>query len=215
MELVKIVNHVRQKLSQSELIQMSEVSYDKPVSQEEIIEIETNLSFRFPESLRSFYLNESSMLHFSWRLHNDVEDHFGEECRYGGLDLNSPTQIKAAYEEMKEMIEDGKSELEEEYDEGWEALVKDWSYWIPIISFQNGDAFCIDTRNEAIVYLEHDVMDGGPTIHGTILSLNFDDLIQKWSRIGFVEIYDWTEGVDEKGINISSPIFNQFNSLFK
>lgn len=73
----------------------------------------------------------------------------------------------------------------------------------------NGDAFCIDKRNETIVFLEHDVVDGGPNVHGLLLAINFDDLIKKWSKVCFVEVFDWTDGINEDGIDVESIIFSR------
>lgn len=114
---------------------------------------------------------------------------------------------------MKEMVDDGRTRLNDCLDEGWEALVNDWSFWIPIITFRNGDAFCIDKRNETIIFLEHDVVDGGPNVHGLLLAINFDDLIRKWSKVGFVEVFDWTDGINEDGIDVESIIFSQLLPL--
>ncbi|MGF6949042.1 cell wall assembly regulator SMI1 [Neobacillus sp. B4I6] len=212
MEIFHIVNAVRQKLSQYDALQVSEILNDKPISQDELSEIESHISFKFPDSLRHLFINHSSSLRFSWD--DDGKRFFGEDCRYGGLNLISPIQIKNLFEDMREMVEETKAELSEEYDEGKQALVDDWSFWIPIVLFHNGDAFCIDTRTGNIVFLEHDVMDGGPNLHGIVLAQNIDDLISKWSIVGFVDIYDWTEGVNDDGINIESPVFSKLVPLF-
>ncbi|WP_342042812.1 SMI1/KNR4 family protein [Bacillus sp. OTU2372] len=213
MELIKVINSVYQKLSSLQSVKISEIKYEDPISEESLFNIETKLSFRFPETLRQFYLNQSSSLLFYWEKHNDTKFPLGEECKYGGINLISPFQILELYIDMKEMVDDGRTRLNDDFDEGWEALVDDWSFWIPIIIFRNGDAFCIDKRNETIVCLEHDVMDGGPNVHGILLALNFDDLIKKWSNIGFVEIFDWTNGVNEEGIDVKSIIYNRLFHL--
>lgn len=213
MELIKVINSVHQKLSNLQSVIITEIKYENPIDEVSLLNVETKLSFRFPETLRQFYLNQSSSIRFYWEIHNDTEFPLGEECKYGGLCLSSPFQILSLYVDMQEMVVDGRTQLNNSFDEGWEALVNDWSFWIPIITFQNGDAFCIDKRNETIVFLEHDVMDGGPNVHGILLALNFDDLIKKWSNVGFVEVFDWTDGINEEGIDVKSEIFNRLFPL--
>jgi hypothetical protein len=212
-ELIKVINSVYQKLSSLQSVKISKIKYEDPISEESLINIETKLSFRFPETLRQFYLNQSSSLLFYWEIHNDTKFPLGEECKYGGINLISPFQILELYIDMKEMVDDGRERLNDDFDEGWEALVDDWSFWIPITTIPNGDAFCIDKRNETIVFLEHDVMDGGPNVHGILLGLNFDDLIKKWSKVGLVEVFDWTDGINEEGIDVKSIIFSRLFPL--
>lgn len=212
MEIFNIVNAVHRKLSRYDAVDVSEIFYDNPTSQNELSEIETYISFRFPDSLRQLFLNHTSSLRFSWE--DDAKNFFGDHCRYGGLNLISPIQIRDLYKDMREMVEEAKTELREEYNEGKQALIDDWSFWIPTVLFQNGDALCIDTRTGNIVFLEHDVMDGGPNLHGILLAQNIDDLIIKWSKVGFVDIYDWTDGVNDDGIDIERPIFNKLVQFF-
>lgn len=56
--------------------------------------------------------------------------------------------------------------------------------------------------------MEHGVMDGGPYIHGTKLAPNIDELLYRWSEIGFVDFYDWSQCVGEDGIDLEISAFN-------
>ncbi|WJH36638.1 hypothetical protein N6H14_13390 [Paenibacillus sp. CC-CFT747] len=68
----------------------------------------------------------------------------------------------------------------------------------------------MDMKQEgAIVFLEHDVMDGGPFIHGTKIAMNFNDLINKWQKAAFVDIFDWSKGTNSEGIDLRDPIFEK------
>jgi hypothetical protein len=197
MELRKVIDSVIQKLYDLQYVKISEIKYDDPISEESLLNVETKLSFRFPDTLRQFFLNQSSSLQFYWEILGDREFPLGEECKYGGINLISPFQIVELYIDMKEMVDDSRTRLHDGLDEAWEAL----------------DAFCIDKRNETIVFLEHDVADGGPNVHGLLLAINFDDLIRKWSKVGFVEVFDWTDGINEDGIDVENIIFSRLLPL--
>lgn len=161
-----------------------------------------------PETLRKIYVEESGGLIFKWFADNDS---FGENCNRGYFHLLSPDEIMTAYKEMLEMVQEGKNDtFELESNEGLQALVTDWDGWIPIFKFPNGDAFCIDSRNgNSIVFLEHDVMDGGPYIHGTKLAQNLEELVNNWMEIGFVDFYDWSQCIGNNRIDTGNKVFNQ------
>lgn len=55
-------------------------------------------------------------------------------------------------------------------------ITEDIRNWIPVITFPNGDAFCIDIRNNKIVFFEHDVFDTGANLHGLVIAENIDRL---------------------------------------
>jgi hypothetical protein len=161
-----------------------------------------------PETLRKIYVEESGGVIFNWVADYDL---FGKHCSRGCFHLLSPDEIISAYKDMCEMVQEGKNDtLELESNDGMQALVTDWEGWIPIFRFPNGDAFCIDSRNDnSIVFLEHDVMDGGPYIHGTKLAKNIEELVSNWEKIGFVDFYDWSQCIGEDGIDIGNNVFNQ------
>lgn len=68
--------------------------------------------------------------------------------------------------------------------------------------FDNGDFFCIDMREKSfpVVFLEHDVMDGGPNLHGLRIASDLGKLLDLWSQVYFVEC-DWSLIVEDSGIN--------------
>lgn len=104
--------------------------------------------------------------------------------------------------EMFEVMEDNLIDDQAE-------VIEDFSYWYPIFKFPNGDEFCYDNRNGNIVFFEHDVFDSGINLHGMIIADSIDFLYYNWSKVLFIDIYDWFEGVNEKGIDLSKEIFKQ------
>ena len=207
MNLLDLINNVHLKLSSIDGVETSKVTLSEPCSSFELEELEKKFGTTFSNQLKDIYLNYSSSILFSW----SVDDaRFGLNCKRGYINLIPPIDVIKRYEDMISMVEEGKFNTDElEENEGLKALVEDWPNWIPIFSFTNGDCFCIDksTNGNPIILLEHDVMDGGPNVHGLKLAVNFDDLIDKWSKIGFVDIYDWSEGTDENGIDLNKTMF--------
>ncbi len=90
-----------------------------------------------------------------------------------------------------------------------EIVIEDIAHWYPIFKFPNGDAFCYDKRNGKIVFYEHDVFDCGINLHGMIIADSIDVLFDNWSKVLFIDIYDWFEGVNEMGIDLSKDVFRQ------
>jgi len=214
MEILKRVDFVEKIFKSTNKFELELIQSSKQVKYEELLGLENELNISFPKKLRDFYLNETEFVFFKWSTTPDV---FGTECKRGYLNILSPTQILDLYNDMRQIVEEAKRDQDVAHNEGLKALLNDWIFWIPIIFFPNGDAFCLDTRESKypIVFLEHDVMDGGPYIHGIKIAENFSDLIEKWSKIGFVDVYDWSQYVDEKGIDLSKPVFNNFLNMLK
>ncbi|MFD0695439.1 SMI1/KNR4 family protein [Paenibacillus sp. GCM10027628] len=169
------------------------------------------LNKALPVALKKIYLEETSGLIFKW---SASKEKFGDPCKRGYLHLLSPEEIITTYGEMLKMVQESKNSHEFSTNVGLQALVVDWPNWIPITRFPNGDLFCIDvTKNFSIVFLEHDVMDGGPYIHGTTIARNLEKLLELWDKIAFADVYDWSKYCNEKGIDIENPLFNSIRSL--
>jgi hypothetical protein len=128
--------------------------------------------------------------------------------------LFTARKIITTYGEMLEMVQESKNSHEFSTNVGLQALVLDWPNWIPITRFPNGDLFCIDvTKKFSVVFLEHDVMDGGPYIHGTTIARNLEKLLELWDEIAFADVYDWSKYCNEIGIDIENPLFNNIRLL--
>ncbi|MFC7677811.1 SMI1/KNR4 family protein [Paenibacillus sp. GCM10028914] len=176
--------------------------------------MESHLKVELPEALKNIFLSEASGLLLKWFAPPEI---FGEKCTRGYFHLLSPIEIIDLYEDMLSMVSDlSVNNSEIETNEGLQVLVADWPNWIPIIRFPNGDAFCVDIKNNhSIVFLEHDVMDGGPNIHGTKIAEDLDDLLNNWNVIAFVDYYDWSECVDDNRIDIENSDFSSIRKLIK
>lgn len=204
MSLLKKIFDIYDQLYMNPTILCSKIYTGNPVELSSIESIEKELSFTFPEKLKSFYTNQASEVIFAWEL---SEHYISEDYKRGELRILSPQCVKESYLEMIELVHDFEDYDENECDEdGVNALVNDWSYWIPIIRFGNGDAFCIDKRdtNGKIVFLEHDVVGAGPNVHGLKMANNFSELMDKWSKIGFLDAYYWNKIVSDNGIDVDS-----------
>lgn len=213
MDIAKVINEVRIKISEIEEFCEQKYIENKPITKNELENVENELGFTFPNSLRQFYLNKSAGLQYSWTV---VQDLFRLEYDNGWLHILSPNEILLFHKEIKVIIEETVQNKEiSDFDEGIIESVKDWEYWIPIVLFPNGDAFCIDKKSDYknVLFLEHDVMDAGPNLHGLKLAKNFDDLLDKWSKVAFIDIFDWTEGVDSDGINLKKQIYKPLLEL--
>ncbi len=56
---------------------------------------------------------------------------------------------------------------------------------------------------------EHEVFDSGINLHGLVIADSIDSLLENWSKVLFIDIYDWHEGVNEHGIDLSRPVYKE------
>lgn len=89
---------------------------------------------------------------------------------------------------------------------------EDLNNWIPIFNFPNGDLFCIDKRNNKIVFFDHELLEDELNLHGLVIANNIYELIEKWSKVSYIDIYDWCEGINEQGIDLDKEVYK--NILF-
>lgn len=198
--IIEKIEKAKLILSGSALIETSPITTQKPLDLEHLRIIEKRLQFPFPRALKEIYINEVSKVDFKWFADKSV---FGQRIKMGELSLLSPDEI----ENMSTMIK----KISECYvnnqlprDQKVQSIIEDWANWVPIVSFMNGDAFCIDKRSNKIVFFEHDVMDGGPNSHGIIIANNFEKLLDDWAEIAFVNPFDWTDICNFDGIDLQS-----------
>ena len=165
------------------------------------------LGFELPEVLKYIYIHEAGGINFSWNLSSSI---FGQNCQRGIFHLMNVTDVVWQFRENQAMVDEAKLDNLDSED-GYKAIVTDWPFWIPIFRFPSGDCFCLDVRSESnelpVVFLEHDVMDSGPNLHGLKIASNLEELIHKWFSVAFVDLYDWTLGVNTNGINLDADVF--------
>lgn len=207
MELLMSINEVYEILKRNDNIEIHAYEIEEVISNQNLEQIEEDIEFKFPEILRRFYVEEASEVRFNW---STAKERQNEYCKYGGINIISPKKTAEEYNDMMSMVEEVYDWEEFEYSDGLKAIVEDWPNWIPVVKFYNGDMFCVDKRSSSgeVVFFDHEVVEGDMGLHGLKIAENFSDLIMKWKEIGFVDIYDWTDGVDERGIDLSKEVFN-------
>lgn len=89
-------------------------------------------------------------------------------------------------------------------------IVEDILHWYPLFYFPNGDAFCLDIRTGTIVFYEHEIYEGEKNLHGLLIAKSINELFEKWSCFHFVDIYDWTDVVNDEGINLSCELVARY-----
>lgn len=120
-------------------------------------------------------------------------------------------RIFLEHRELKELVNELDNDLIDEQDE----VIEDISHWYPIFIFPNGDKFCYDDRDGKIVFFEHDVFDCGMNLHGLVIAETIDNLFLNWSKVLFVDIYDWYEGVNESGIDINKDVYKPILNMYE
>ncbi|WP_310601878.1 hypothetical protein [Anaerosporobacter sp.] len=148
-----------------------------------------------------YLYNNYKKFHFVWK-----ED---AERIQGFIELVPYEEILDKHREINEIANSVEAGCIEEQ----EIVINDLKNWYPIFRFPNGDAFCYDKRNGKIAFWEHEVFDTGINLNGLIIAESIDYLLENWSKVLFVDIYDWYEGVNESGIDLSKQIYSRFLRL--
>lgn len=128
---------------------------------------------------------------------------------YGFVDFISYDEIEKEHEQLCELAEEMDKDIIEKQDN----VIEDLQNWYPIFRFSNGDSFCYDKRNGKIVFFEHEVFDIGVNLHGLVIAESIDTLLENWSKVLFIDIYDWFEGVNEHGIDFDRPIYKDIMKI--
>lgn len=218
-QLFEMINNLIKKIENIPYIELKKVVFKDRINKKQIEDVEKNLSIKFPFFLKEFYFKNSSGVQLFWKIKTDFN--WNKNFKYGRFHLLSPAECLSYWQDQIEIVKESKLNVKEiENNPGLQALVSDWPFWIPIIHFPNGDNFCLDIREKNkddffIKFLEHDVMDGGPFIHGTLISQSLYELFESWSKIAFADVGDWYDVVNEKGIDLTLDKFKQIIEVFK
>ena len=124
---------------------------------------------------------------------------------YGEIDFVSLDDIEKEHGELVDIMQELYQYIEDD-----KKIKEDIESWFPVFRFSNGDKFCIDARNGNIVFYEHDVFDTGINLHGLKIANNINDLFEKWSKCKFYDLYDWSKGVNEHGIDLKKSVFQPY-----
>ncbi len=155
---------------------------------------------RISQDVKTIY-NKYNLLELSWesKINNDK----------GFVDLIPYSKIITEHEKLLSEIEN----IDEDIIEKQDKVINDIQHWYPVFLFPNGDKFCFDNRTGQIVFFEHDVFDSGINLHGLVIADSIDLLLINWSKLLFIDIYDWFEGVDDNGLDVNKEIFDFVRSL--
>lgn len=180
-------------------VQLVNCTVEPLTSKDEIdglIEVVPRLLLR---QMRELFFDDMLACKLVWEASGQL---YGDSFTRGYIQLLSPEEILAQFNDQKFEAKEA-SLNQSENDAGYQALINDWPHWIPLFKFRSGDVFCIETRESGfpVVLLEHDVADAGPNLHGMQIARNIETLINDWSSLLFVEVNDWSEICNERGLN--------------
>lgn len=205
--ILSAIRHAEQQLAVMRGVEVGSLQWQPPASEADIDHLTSALGFVLPNSLRTIFTEEATRVEFAWRATEGV---FGRKCSHGHVRLLSPDEVARDFLVQKREAQ-AATKVSAPNNEGFAALAADWPFWLPVFRFKSGDCFCLDTRfgdDPAVVFLEHDVMDGGPSVHGLRIAPNLSALLQRWPDVLFVELQDWTDGVDSGGLNPNAQVFD-------
>ncbi len=166
---------------------------EKPARPEDVAEVERQLGRELPASLQRTFLEFSAGFEFGWSLPDEPLPPF--HIHRGGFCIRLDW-LADLEKERKDWVEAVFSDPGDPYHSAWHNK-------LAVISVNNGDLIGIDlgSADGCVVYMTH---DGGEDMQGMVLGMNFDDFMERWSRLGCVGPDGWylehfVEGAD--GIN--------------
>jgi len=163
-----------------------EIQQGECASQQEIVEFNERFKLKLPMSFSRFFTEFADGYSFSWEKTDEV---WGQFIMPALNDLNESQEQWA--EEISEYLDDPQTpdlfDDDDASDEGM-AILKRMKFWVPFYDEGNGDHFALDTKSGAIVYDQHDWMDGFgslATTNGIGAGKDLEDFLNQWSRFGF------------------------------
>ena len=176
LDRVQMVRQTLLRLSAEEL----RLDVGRPVRADELSAAEALVGRKFPEEVRGVYSDEAGSLRLQWRC-----SALPRYERGGDLNLLSPERAAARLLDQRNHARDCCADETAH-------LLAAWANWLPVFVFASGDAMCVDLdADDCIVFLEHDVADDGPNLHGLVLGSGLLEFIGRWERHYFAELLDW------------------------
>lgn len=203
MNLLEVIENSINRIREITEIKVFEIILELNNKKCNFEKFESKIGFRLSNEIKNIYLKYKN-IKVVWEIKQKNERGYFEFVPFESLYLNH-----------NELIEISKDFINDNSIEGIDSIIEDIRNWIPVTIFPNGDSFCIDKRNNKIVFYEHDVFDSGPNLHGLVIARNINELIEKWGEVLFIDIYDWYDGVDENGINLSKDAYKYIIELSK
>jgi cell wall assembly regulator SMI1 len=156
-----------------------------PADNGAIAEIEKRLGAPLPESLRQVIAQYSSSVDIAWQLREGDKAPLPPEFR--GIFAG---EIRWDLAELPDLIAEHAEWVSTCFNDPDDSYNAVWHNKFPIMHVGTGDMIGIETGRShtgAVVFLSHDDGEG----HGYILGTNFEDYIDRLSRIGGVGAEDW------------------------
>lgn len=163
-----------------------------PATESDLQQLEATLDYSLPSSLRKVFLEQVASFGVSWSIKESYKIEGFDPICYGNFILNF-SELYHLNEENKGVIEGFKNERNEKIVQ-WIQLFQNRK---PLMQLDNGDMLLIgvgDESRQEIVYYLHDACDGGEEWfqkHGTVLAPNFEEFLDRWSRLAFVGPEIW------------------------
>jgi hypothetical protein len=143
--------------------------------------VENQLGCAIPTSFRRVLLEFSRRTRIEWALPKGVRPPgpfrqiWAGECRW---DLTALPELQRSYHAWLEVFTNP--------DDFWE---EPWQNKFPVLEVGNGDMVVIDLATpHRVIYLSH---EGDDTLHGFWLGSDFEDYVDRITRIGCVGSEDW------------------------
>lgn len=204
------MNFLSQILNVKEIVEknnfeLSKMDFDKintNIGFKIINKFETESQIELEEDAKEMYSNYLT-IDFQWSVRLN-------RTYYGAFTMLS---LKQSLEYHDDIIRNYYDAVE--YSDNYEnpiTVLEEVKNYYPIFSFCDGNAFCLDKRNSHIVFYDHSVFefyDGH--FNGKLIAANYNDLIERWSKVLFMEQFWGTnDSLNNNGINVSSAFFADF-----
>lgn len=165
--------------------EVQEVYIGEPATPEQISKIEEQLGVKLPISFNKVLTEFSGNFSFRWYMPEDLVAPEEFKDIYCGMPKWSLELLTQFEEDRLGWIETVFPDPSDEYDAVWHNK-------LAFCDAENGDYLAFDmTKGDdaPIVYLSHDDGEG----HGYVVANNFIELLENWSKVGFVGNidHDW------------------------
>jgi cell wall assembly regulator SMI1 len=157
--------------------------FEKPSTESEIVNLETQLKYKLPQEFRNVLLTVSSHLEFKWFLPDNFNLPESLKQIFCG-DLYWSLDFIISFNKRKDdWIREVFPNADNEYD-------KVWHNKFVFQDVGNGDFLSIDLTSDnygKVIYLSHDDGEG----HGFIMANSFSEFLSNWVQLGCVGAEDW------------------------
>tara|TARA_R110002072_G_scaffold42064_7_gene117685 strand:- start:3090 stop:3749 length:660 start_codon:yes stop_codon:yes gene_type:complete len=151
-----------------------------PITEDELKNFEDDITYRIPDQLKTFLLDESSYINFWWDLKSDIIPLDVQNKPYGGY-------IEFNLESIHTLNADRTICL---YGDELEHTKRQWEHAFPFIGVPNGDSIALDVLadpdNPPVIYLNHEEPD-----KQVRLAESFEEFIESWFALGCVGNEGW------------------------